>query len=133
MTRPIAVLVVDDNRDLASMLQIVIAGEPDMVCVGSLASADTLLETIAKTSPDVVLLDLTMPGRQPLDVVAEASKVAPACRIIVLSGYDDRATMDRAAESGAWGFVSKHGDMPSILEAIRSIAIAAKRPDLPGR
>lgn len=122
MAKPISVLVVDDNADLASMLVNLINGEPDMVCTGALGSADKLLDTIVEIKPDVVLLDLTMPGRKPLDTVAEASQRAPDSRIIVLSGYDDPATMDRAMDQGAWGFVSKHGNMSDILRSIRTVA-----------
>lgn len=124
MTKPISVLVVDDNADLMSMLATLVDGEPDMVCAGTLASADKLLDTIMEIKPDVVLLDLTMPGRDPLDAVAEASQRAPDSRIIVLSGYDDQTTMDRAVDEGAWAFVSKHGDMLNILRSIRTVAAA---------
>jgi DNA-binding NarL/FixJ family response regulator len=124
MTKPISVIVVDDNADFVSMLATLIDGESDMVCAGTLASADTLLETVVEIKPDVVLLDLTMPGRKPLDAVAEASQRVPDSRIIVLSGYDDQATVDRAVDQGAWGFVSKHGDVPDILRSIRAVAAA---------
>jgi chemotaxis response regulator CheB len=62
-TPKISTLVVDDSADLAEMLAILISGEPDMACVGTLGNADELLQSVEKRQPNVVLLDLTMPGR----------------------------------------------------------------------
>jgi two-component system, NarL family, response regulator DesR len=122
MTAKISVLVVDDSDDLASMLILLIGDEPDMTCIGRLPSADALLDTVAQKKPDVVLLDLTMPGRDPLDAMAESSARSPESRVIVLSGYDDPARVDQALDRGAWGFVSKNGDLQAILTAIRTVA-----------
>jgi DNA-binding NarL/FixJ family response regulator len=120
--KPISVLVVDDSDDLASLLALLIDAEPDMACAGRLARADTLPDVAVCKKPDVVLLDLTMPGRDPLEAMAEATARAPESRFVVLSGHDDPARVDDVIERGAWGFVSKHGDMPQILTAIRSVS-----------
>ena len=71
--RQITVLVVDDNADLASMLVRLIGGEPDMACVGELPCADSLIEMVELRKPNIVLIDLTMPGRDPLEVMFEST------------------------------------------------------------
>lgn len=120
--RKIQVLVVDDSDDLASMLGLLIDGEADMACVGNIGSADTLLDAVAEMKPEIVLMDLTMPGRDPLEAMADAIQRTPEVRFIVHSGYDDLVRVERAIDRGAWGFVSKHDDPQQIFDAIRSVA-----------
>lgn len=127
------ILVVDDSDDLASMLSVLLGGEPDMECAGRLSSADALAGVLAERRPDVVLMDLTMPGRDPLDAMADASARFPESRFIVLSGYDDPRRVDEAVDRGAWGFVSKHGDMEKLLGAIRAVASGQVYLGLPDR
>lgn len=121
-TRPIRVLCADDNALIAMDLQGAIDTEPDMQCVGCLHRADDLSREVEQHSPDVVLLDLTMPGRDPLEVLEEISRVYPSTRTVVFSGYSDPDLMDRAIEAGAWGYVVKSGDLTALIEAIRRVA-----------
>lgn len=118
----IEVLIVDDSDDLAQVLEFLIDGEADMRCAGRLCNADGLIESVGDVRPRVVLLDLTMPGRSPLEAMSEASGRFPETRFVVLSGYDDPARVDEAVQRGAWGFVSKHGDVATIVRAIRAVA-----------
>src|SRR5262245_14680380 len=67
----IRVLLVDDVRDITMALQRCIEGEPDMEAVGTLESADHLVAEVERTHADVVLLDMTMPGKDPLEAVRE--------------------------------------------------------------
>ena len=120
--RAIRVLCVDDNADLAEVYASVIDAEDDMETVGVLGSADTMCAVIGEKAASVVLVDLTMPGRPPLDAIEEAAGTHPGCRAIVISGYDDAKTVDDALQKGAWGFVSKHGEMETVLKAIRTVS-----------
>lgn len=118
----ITVLCVDDARDITLMFSHLINGEADMRCVGALQSADELLAEVERLRPDVVLLDLTMPGKDPLTALRELGARVPASRVIVYSGYDDTATVDSTLEAGAWGCVSKHSEPGAVLAAIRRVA-----------
>lgn len=120
-TNKIRVLVVDDNDDLASALAMVIEDEPDMTCVHRLNSADELLVALEKHKPNVVLLDLNMPGKEPMEALGEAATQYPSVRTIVLSGYQDPALVDSALDKGAWSFVCKSGDIGEILNSVRSV------------
>ncbi len=117
-----SVLVVDDHEDMAVTLKVLIDGEPGMQCCGHLNCADRLIHAIGEQKPSIVLLDLTMPGRAPLEALAEAAAAFPATRIVVLSGQDDPDLVDRAVNYGAWGFICKRGDPRTILNAIRIVA-----------
>ena len=118
----VKVLCVDDNPDLGRLYRTVIDAQPGMKCVGCLDSADGLIGEVERTQPDVVLIDLTMPGRDPLDAIRELAAAHPQTRAIVFSGIDDAATVDRAVEAGAWGYVSKSRDIHSVVDAIRRVS-----------
>jgi len=127
----IRTLYVDDSPDLVRLYTMLIGRESDLECAGSLPSADQLVEEVVRTKPDVVILDLTMPGRDPLEAVRELAVVAPAVRVIAFSGHDDDDTIDAVFKAGAWDMVSKNEDPYEVLAAIRRTAAAASRPHLP--
>ena len=118
----IRVLCVDDSVDISELIGRVIRDQPDMELVGALASADNLTEECARVRPQVVLLDLHMPGTPPLEALKELSAAAPAVRVIVFSGLDDGETVDRAVRAGAWGLVPKVAATDAVLDAIRRVA-----------
>jgi DNA-binding NarL/FixJ family response regulator len=122
--RKIRVLCVDDNPGFARLLQVSIDLEPDMESAGRLHSADDLGEEIERSHPDIVLLDLNMPGLDPLTALADLCVRHPEVRFIVLSGYDDPEFVERALTAGARGYVTKGGSAgaPAFLEAIRRVA-----------
>jgi len=121
-SKNIRVLCVDDNVDLATMFSVMLDAEDGFESAGVLTSADELVAEVEAKHPDVVLMDLAMPGRDPFEAMQEAARRYPETRAIVLSGYDDTERMERAIDHGAWGFVSKCGDIEQILAAIRSVA-----------
>lgn len=110
-------LFVDDHRYILESLVLCIELEPDMTSVGCLNTADHLAEEVKKLRPDVVLLDLTMPGKAPLEALREVNGTP----VIVFSGHDDQDTLDSAAEAGAKGFLSKGAEVVLMLEAIRAV------------
>ena len=118
----VKVLYVDDNPDLGRLYRVVINGQKGMECVGCLEAADHLIAEVERTRPDVVLIDLTMPGRDPLDAIRELARSYPDTRAIVFSGLDDAATVDRAVEAGAWGYVSKSREIHDVVDAIRRVS-----------
>ncbi len=122
MPPSISVLCVDDSADIRDLYRQLIDAEPDLRCVGTLEGAEGLVEEVVRTEPDVVLLDLTMPGPDPLSAVEELSRRRPETRVLLFSGYDDAETADAALDAGAWGLVSKHGDSDRVLAAIRAVA-----------
>jgi two-component system NarL family response regulator len=120
--KPIRLLVVDDSRDLLDVFSLTARREPDIKVVGALESADRVLELLEEPGADVVLIDLTMPGKPPLDAVREMGERFPAVRAVAFSGYDDAETVRLAARAGAQGFASKHLDLAEVLEIVRRVA-----------
>jgi two-component system, NarL family, response regulator DesR len=129
----IRVLFVDDNQDLSTILRMVIDSEPDMRCVGSLASADTLVAEVRRlctqappptpdvATPLVVILDATMPGKDPLEAMRELAAALPQVRTIIYSGHDDPGFIERVIGAGAWGCVSKRHEPAAITRAVREV------------
>jgi two-component system nitrate/nitrite response regulator NarP len=123
-TLPIRILCVDDNADMLEMMRMLLDTEPSMQCVGCLHSADQLIEFVAamEPPPQIILLDATMPGEDPLTVLSKMSDRSLACRTIVFSGYDDAEFLGRVRRAGAWGFVSKRDEPGAFLDAIKEVA-----------
>jgi DNA-binding NarL/FixJ family response regulator len=121
-TEEIRVMVVDDSSDLTELYRRLLDDAPGLRCVGTLQSADRLVEQVESLRPDIVLLDLTMAGKSPLAALGEVAARFPATRVIAFSGYDDRRTVDAALDAGAWGLISKHLEPIATIEALRSVA-----------
>jgi DNA-binding NarL/FixJ family response regulator len=126
----IKVLCVDDSPKLAAALEKLISAEADMQSVGAIRQADELVPAVKTRAADVVLLDLTMPGRDPLDALQELTTECPAVRVIVFSGTGDSELAQRAIEAGAWGYTAKGSDAANILSAIRTVAKGEMAVDL---
>ena len=118
----IKVLCVDDSPGILRLLAKIVDREPDMHTVGWLDRADGLSQAVERLAPDVVLLDLTMPGRNPLDALRELAGGCHAPPVIVFSGHDDPDLIDTAMASGARGFLVKDGSIDPVLTTIRRVA-----------
>lgn len=120
--RGIRVLIIDDSSEILALYRRLIDASLDLVCVGTLGRADTILSTVESLQPDVVLLDLRMPGRTSLESLAELSKRFPHVRTIAFSKYGDPTTSDSVLDAGGWGLVSKSEATTQVLDAIRSVS-----------
>ncbi len=114
-------LGVDDNEQVGRALAMRLAQEPDLLWIGLLRSADALVEEAARLRPNIVLLDIDMPGKDPFRALQELTAKHPETRVVMLSGHVRRELIDRAFESGAWGYLSKHDEMARIAEALRRV------------
>ncbi|MBL9149596.1 MAG: response regulator transcription factor [Phycisphaerae bacterium] len=119
----ITVLCVDDSPELIMMLTALIDKERGLAVIGSVFDAASFVQAAARLKPRVAVVDLSMPGDlTPLEGIRRAAEEAPQTRVIAYSGYDDLLTRDQAMDAGAWGFVSKNGELRAIVEAVRRVA-----------
>lgn len=117
----IRVMCVDDMPDVVHVLERLLNSEPGFLPVGSLLRADGLAGEAIRLRADVVLLDLSMPGKKSLDAVRELCKASSSCRVIVYSGSIDDGDTDAAFEAGAWGVISRQAGFDMMLAAIRRV------------
>lgn len=116
------VLCVDDNPHVAEALRVKLARSLDILWQGWLSSADELVHTAERLNPTIVLLDVDMPGKDPFVAVSELADRCPTAKVVIFSGHVRRELIDRALESGAWGYVSKNDDEGDLLKVIRAVA-----------
>jgi len=118
----IRLLIVDDHAVLRAGLRMLLDVQPDMTVV---AEADTGEDAVAQARqqhPDVILLDLSMPGMGGLEVIRRLREVDPAMRILVLTMHDDEGYLRRALEAGSAGYVLKRAADAELVSAIRAVA-----------
>lgn len=121
MSTKTRVLLVDDAAEVADVYSRLLNRSADLECVGTRDTADELEAAIAALAPDVLVIDLTMPGRPPLEAIASVAARFPACCILAFSGHDDPQTRERVLDAGAWALVAKDYDPKRLLEEIRRI------------
>ncbi len=119
---PITVLCVDDSPQMARLLEKIINREPGMRSLGTLFSADELVEEVQRLAPRVVLLDLGMPGRDPMQALTELRRCAPETRVLVVTGHSDPQIVNEALAKGAAAYVVKGCGIDPLLDAIRKAA-----------
>lgn len=122
MTGPIRLLLVDDHPLFTEGLRELLAFHDDLDVVGVTDSADNALTQIGPLAPDVVLMDLQMPG---LDGVAATRRITarhPATAVLALTMYDDDASVLAVLRAGARGYVLKGAHQAELVAAIRAVA-----------
>ena len=121
-SRPIRVLCVDDHSFLVEGLAARFELERDLEFVGSLRSAERLVDAAREKRPDIVLLDIEMPGTDPFVAADDLRRAFPEVRTIFLSAYVRDHYISAAVKAGAWGYFSKSEDAAAIVEGIRRVA-----------
>jgi two-component system, NarL family, nitrate/nitrite response regulator NarL len=119
--KKIKVMCVDDNPALAASIQGVLRTVPDIEMLRCLNNADELLSVASQLCPDVILLDIDMPGKNPFQALSELQTACPNVRVIMFSGYFSQELITIALDNGAWGFVYKNDPFQSLLTAIRKV------------
>ena len=118
----IRVLVVDDHAVVRSGLRRVVDAEKDMVTVGEAASAERAVFEALEHKPDVVLLDVVMPGKSGIEGLPALLQAAPDTKVLVLSMQDDPQYVREAFEAGASGYVLKEAADTEVVGAVRAVA-----------
>lgn len=118
---PIRILLADDHALLRTGLRMLLNAQSDLKVVGEAGTLAETLDELAAQSPDVLILDLTMPGVVGLSGVSRVHAVAPATRIIVLTMHDDPAYARSALALGASGYLVKSVVDSELLNTVRAV------------
>src|SRR5437016_7171796 len=120
LTRPIIVWLVEDNHSFRHTIVRVLNQAQDLECSHDFASSEEALDELARGAvPDVVLLDVELPGLNGLEAVKRIKSIAPSSHVIMLTVFDDHDKIFKALCSGASGYLLKTSPMEKIIESIR--------------
>ncbi|HEV2438447.1 MAG TPA: response regulator transcription factor [bacterium] len=117
----IRVLIVDDHPVVREGLVAALEDEPDFRVAGAVGSAEDALNVIATARPDVILLDLELPGLSGIDAIPRLAAALPGAGIIILTAYDTDERVLGAVKAGARGYVLKGASVEEISRAIRAV------------
>jgi DNA-binding NarL/FixJ family response regulator len=117
----IRILLVDDHPLVREALVQRIQHEPDMTVCAEASTAAEALEAIGKHKPDLAIVDISLPGRDGIDLIKEIHTQFPKVLVLVLSFHDESLYADRALRAGAKGYVTKHEPPENLLHAIREV------------
>jgi len=128
----IRVLIADDHGLLRAGLRHRLEGERDIAVIGEASTGEQAVSTVGVLHPDVVLLDLLMPGKSGFDVIEELTRNSPQLKILVVSAQTAPSSVRRSLSAGAVGFVPKRASDGELVAAIRRVAAgeAYVDPDL---
>lgn len=118
---PIRLLVADDHAVLRAGLRMLLEIHNDMTVAGEASDGAEVLQRAGELQPDVVLMDLTMPGPRSGDVIRQVLRASPKTRVLVLTMHDDPAYLASALAAGAAGYVVKKVADSELLTAIRAV------------
>jgi DNA-binding NarL/FixJ family response regulator len=116
------VLIVDDHPVFRDGLAGLLATLPEVEVTGTAGTAEEALAAITETAPDVVLMDINLPGASGVEATRRASQIAPGTAVLVVTMVDDDDTVFAALAAGARGYVLKGASADEITAALRTVA-----------
>jgi DNA-binding NarL/FixJ family response regulator len=125
----IRVVLADDHETVRQGLRLLIEGEEDMEVVDEAADGSQALAQVAKRTPDVVVLDVSMPNMNGLEAARRIREIAPATAVVALTRHADDAYVQALLAAGASGYVLKQSAPRELLDAIRAAARGGRHLD----
>lgn len=122
MSGNIRIVLADDHPVMRSGIRTLLEAEADLTVVGEAANGLEALRLVESLKPDVLLLDMEMPGLSGVEVARRIRDQAIPVYVLALSAYDDRSYVAGLLESGASGYITKEKSPQMIVEAVRAIA-----------
>ncbi|MBK9474972.1 MAG: response regulator transcription factor [Tetrasphaera sp.] len=119
----IRVLIVDDHQLVRSGLRTLLDAEPDLSVVAEAEHGESALATIAGASPDVVLMDLSMPVMDGVEATKLIARQYPEVKVVVLTSFSDRVRVQEAIAAGAIGYLLKDCEPSDLIAAVRAAAM----------
>jgi len=115
------VLIVDDHPMTRAGLVHVINHQPDLIVCGEAESAAQALDILDSSRPDLLLIDITLPGKSGLELIKDVKAMQPELLMLVVSMHDESLYADRVLRAGARGYITKHEGGERLMEAIRHV------------
>jgi two-component system invasion response regulator UvrY len=125
----IRVLLVDDHAVVRTGFRLLLQARPDVAVVGEAESGEAACQRYVELSPDVVVMDIAMPGMGGIEALRRIRAHDPQARVLALSAHDDPMHARRALREGALGFLSKRSAPEALLEAVAGIGAGQRYID----
>ena len=116
---PIRVMLVDDNEIVRKGLQDALEHSDDFTVVGQTGRGEEALGLAERLRPDVILMDVLMPGKNGIDACREITTALPGAKVLMLSAFSDRNASDNALAAGAMGYLPKLWGRDQLLNTVR--------------
>jgi DNA-binding NarL/FixJ family response regulator len=121
-TPEITVLLADDHEVVREGLRLAILRSPHIRVVGEAADGETAVALAERRRPDVIVMDLRMPGMDGIEATEEIMRRVPDAKVLIFTAYSERALLQRGLESGARGYILKEAPHETLLRAIEKVA-----------
>ena len=118
---PITISLVEDNHQLRGTLARLLDGAEGFRCISQYASAEDALAGLPKDKPDIVLMDINLPGINGVECVRRLKQIAPDIAAVMLTAYEDTDNIFNALAAGATGYLLKRAPRAELLDAIREV------------
>lgn len=115
------IALVDDHPVMLDGYRTMLSGQGGLEVCGTATNAADALTLVERTAPDLVVTDLTLPGRSGLDLIKDLIALRPELRILVISMHDETLWAERCLKAGAKGYVMKESDSATMVAAIRQV------------
>jgi DNA-binding NarL/FixJ family response regulator len=122
MTTPISIIIVDDHEVVRNGIRAFLETLPEFQVVGEAASGEETIRLVADLIPDVVLMDLIMPGMDGIETTREVKKISPRTQVVVLTSYHEDEHIFPALKAGAISYILKDMKMEKLTEALQRAA-----------
>jgi DNA-binding NarL/FixJ family response regulator len=122
MADEITCLIVDDHEVVREGLRLSLSRAPHIRVVGEAADGASAIELVKRRKPDVVIMDVRMPGMDGLEATKEILKLVPDAAILIFTAFSERSLLARGLDSGAKGYILKEAPHETLLRAIERLA-----------
>jgi DNA-binding NarL/FixJ family response regulator len=116
-----SIVLVDDHQVLRDAIKEILLRHPDFQVVGEAGSGPEAVDVCGRTDPDLVVMDIGLPGMNGIEATGELARRSPRARVLMLSMYDDEDSVMAAVRAGARGFVLKKACATELVDAMRTV------------
>jgi DNA-binding NarL/FixJ family response regulator len=120
--KEITVLIVDDHEVVREGLRLTLSRAPHIRIVGEASDGASAIEMTLRRRPDVVIMDVRMPGMDGLEATRSLAAQAPEARVLIFTAYSERSLLSRAFDSGAIGYILKEAPHETLVRALEKVA-----------
>ncbi len=117
----IRVLLVDDHAVIRQALEMLLQSQAELEVIGDVENGREAVQAVERLRPDVVLMDVVMPGLNGLEATRQIRKIAPATKVVMLSGFVDEDQLLESIRAGASGYIIKKSDITELVLAIQTV------------